>query len=97
MQTDETLLMLGDRLGSVAAVRNQGESGIGVVFADHRRVTPGGWSRYVTRRVTAPSDLSAYAVRRAGDPAPAPVDLIWSAFRFARHPRAFVRSCCLDG
>lgn len=63
MRTDETLVMLGDHLGSVAAVRNLGECGVNVVFADHRRFTPGGWSRYVTRRVTAPapSDLSAYA------------------------------------
>ncbi len=59
----ETLLMLGDHLGSLAATRNLGRNGFDVVFAEHRGLVPGRWSRYVTERVAAPppSDLGAYA------------------------------------
>lgn len=61
--TPQTLIMLGDHHGSLAAARDLGRRGHRVVFADHRRVTPGAWSRFVARRVVSPppSDLTAYA------------------------------------
>lgn len=59
----ETLLMLGDHLGSLAATRSLGRNGFAVTFADHRRLVPAMWSRFVTTRIAAPppSELGAYA------------------------------------
>ena len=52
-----TLLSLGDYYGSLAAARSLGALGAPVIFADHRRLTSGAFSKYVVERVVAPSPL----------------------------------------
>ncbi|MEI8026072.1 MAG: hypothetical protein WCI18_06970 [Pseudomonadota bacterium] len=52
-----TLLSLGDYYGSLAAARSLGSLGAPVFFADHRSLTAGGFSKYVVKRVAAPSPL----------------------------------------
>ena len=52
-----TLLSLGDYYGSLAAARSLGALGVPVFFADHRRLTSGAFSKYVVKRVRAPTPL----------------------------------------
>jgi len=57
-----SLLSLGDYYGSLAATRSLGSFGVPIYFADHRSLTPGGSSKYVTQNLSAPSpeDFIAY-------------------------------------
>jgi len=95
----DTLLMLGDHHGSLAAARCLGRHGVAVTFADHRRWLPAAWSRFVSRRIVSPepTDLTAYAawLVAQGEAAPglflyaASDDLCWV---LSRHEAVLRRS-----
>lgn len=49
-----SLIALGDYYGSLAATRCLGSRGIPIFYADHRGITTGASSRYVTQKLKAP-------------------------------------------